>query len=135
IGIDQLGQRRQLGIRRFLEVELLARLRPDAAQVDRGLAIGLQRRVPAARRLGENAFPVEIPLEGDRVAEQNAVGRAELDEIAVRLALEQEEDQQILKQLRLRPQKFAATNCTNAPAMSDGLPCQYRQSSERMAFN
>ena len=65
-------------------------------------AIRVQRRVPRRQRLREQARPAERTLEIARVAERDAVGRAEFHEESAAFTAELVCDVEVLEELRVR---------------------------------
>jgi hypothetical protein len=55
--------------------------------------------VPTARRLGEDAAPLQLLFQKVGIAEVDAVARAKFDQEAVAFALREEHDQKVLKKL------------------------------------
>ena len=74
------GVGRDLGL---VEHQRSSALDPDAALVDMTGAVLVQRRVPDARRFGQDTAPAQLVFQIPAVAELKAVGGAELDEVAV----------------------------------------------------
>ena len=56
---------------------------PDAAGVDKAVALGEQRVAPDPRRLGQDAAPAQLALQVAAVGVGHPVGAAELHEKAV----------------------------------------------------
>src|SRR5688500_14943667 len=80
--------------------------------IDRSsLTVASERRMPAPCQFRENASPLELPLQQERVAEIDAIGCPELNEEAISFPMEREHNEQILKQLGMGVGQIGGAEC------------------------
>jgi hypothetical protein len=84
------------------EGHALAAAAEDATQIDSGLSVLPERGVPRRIRLRQYAAPAEFAFEQTGIAEIDAIGGAEFDEITVALMPRLMENPEVLVKLRKR---------------------------------
>src|SRR6202035_4125413 len=92
----------ELGMFGCGEGHALAAAAEDATPVDRGFPVLPERGMPGGVRLRKNAAPAELAFEQTGIAQIDAVGGAEFDEITVALMPRLMENPKVLAKLRKR---------------------------------